>query len=123
MNQREKAAIAATMSDAGLLSRVRAVAGGDIGDPLNNPRDSAKLRDKFNLMVKFTHSTVIAFNDDGVRAALRCCAPDSQQWARRAACVAVASIWTPEIGKVAMAIAAEMRRFNMPLSDISAPVT
>ena len=47
MHPREKAAIAATLSDAGLLDRVRAVAGGAVGDPLNNPHDSVKLREQF----------------------------------------------------------------------------
>ena len=103
MHPREKAAIAATLSDAGLLDRVRAVAGRDAGDPLNNAQDSVRLREQFDLTVEFTHSSVMAFNDDGVCATLRCYAPDSQQWARRAACVAVASMWTPAIGKAAHA--------------------
>ncbi len=103
MHPREKAAIAATLSDAGLLDRVRAVAGRDVGDPLNNAQDSVALREQFDLTVEFTHSSVMAFNDDGVCATLRCHAPDSQQWSRRAACVAVASMWTPAIGKAARA--------------------
>lgn len=103
MHPREKAAIAATLSDAGLLGRVRAVAGSNVGDPLNNAQDSARLREQFDLTVEFTHSSVMAFNDEGLCASLRCYAPDSQQWARRAACVAVASMWTPSIGKAAHA--------------------
>ena len=106
MHPREKAAIAATLSDAGLLDRVRAVAGRDAGDPLNNAQDSVRLREQFDLTVEFTHSSVMAFNDDGVCATLRCSAPDSQQWARRAACVAVDSMWTPAIGKAAHAASA-----------------
>lgn len=101
MHPREKAAIAATLSEAGLLDRVRAVAGRSIGDPLNNPHDSVRLREQFDLTVEFTHSTVFAFNDEGVCATLKTTAPGSQEWARRAACVAVASIWTPAIGKAA----------------------
>ena len=107
MHPREKAAIAATLSDAGLLDRVRAVAGRDVGDPLNNAQDSVALREQFDLTVEFTHSSVMAFNDDGVCATLRCHAPDSQQWSRRAACVAVASMWTPAIGKAARAAGAQ----------------
>ena len=107
MHPREKAAIAATLSDAGLLDRVRAVAGRDVGDPLNNAQDSVALREQFDLTVEFTHSSVMAFNDDGVCATLRCHAPDSQQWSRRAACVAVASMWTPAIGKAARAASAQ----------------
>lgn len=103
---RERAAIAATLSDAGLLDRVRAVAGGAVGDPLNNPHDSVKLIAQFDLTVEFTHSTVFAFNDDGVCAALKTAAPDAPSWARRAACVAVASMWTPAIGKAARAASA-----------------
>jgi hypothetical protein len=95
----ESAAIAATLSDAVLLSRVCAVAGRDVGDPLSNPQDCAKLREQFDLAVEFTHSRVFAFNDDGVCASLRTASPaaGSQKWARRAACVAVASMWTPAI--------------------------
>ncbi|MEN9815515.1 MAG: hypothetical protein RLZZ412_1497 [Verrucomicrobiota bacterium] len=97
--RRERAAVAATLSDAGLLDRVRAAAGREVGDPLNNPHDNVKLREQFDLTVEFTHSTVFAFNDDGVCAALKTTAPDAPAWARRAACVAVASMWTPAIGK------------------------
>lgn len=93
------ATIAATLSDAGLLDRVRAVAGRDVGDPLNNAQDSVSLREQFGLTVEFTHSSVMAFNDEGMCATLRCYAPDSQLWARRVACVAVAALWTPAIGK------------------------
>jgi hypothetical protein len=100
LHPREKSAIAATLSDAGLLDRVRAVAGRDVGDPINNPQDSVKLREQFGLIVEFTHSTVFAFNDDGIEAALRTTAPEAPSWARRAACVAVASMWTPAIGKL-----------------------
>ena len=108
MHPREKAAIAATLSDAGLLDRVRAVAGRDAGDPLNNAQDSVRLREQFDLTVEFTHSSVMAFNDDdGVCATLRCYTPDSQRWARRAVCVAVASMWTPAIGKAARAASAQ----------------
>ena len=106
MHPREKAAIAATLSDAGLLDRVRAVAGRDVGDPLNNAQDSVTLREQFDLTVEFTHSTVFAFNDDGVCAALKTTAPDAPAWARRAACVAVASMWTPAIGRAARAASA-----------------
>lgn len=109
MHPRERAAIAAALSDAGLLDRVRAVAGGAVGDPLNNPHDSVKLREQFDLTVEFTHSTVFAFNDDGVCAALKTAAPDAPSWARRAACVAVASMWTPAIGKAARAASAKAR--------------
>ena len=84
MHPREKAAIAATLSDAGLLDRVRAVAGRDAGDPLNNAQDSVRLREQFDLTVEFTHSSVMAFNDDGVCAALKTTAPDAPAWARRA---------------------------------------
>lgn len=105
MHPRERA-IAATLSDAGLLDRVRAVAGCSVGDPLNNQRDSAKLREQFDLTVEFTHSTVFARNSAGVCAALKTAAPDAPSWARRAACVAVASMWTPEIGKAARAASA-----------------
>ncbi len=105
MHPREKAAIAATLSDDCLLARVRAVAGGAVGDPLNNPHDSAKLREQFDLTVEFTHSTVFAFNDEGLCATLKTTAPapDSHARARRAACVAVASMWTPAIGKAELA--------------------
>ena len=103
MSPREKSAVAAALSDAGLLARVRAVAGQGIGDPLNNPHDSVRLREHFNLTVEFTHSTVFAFNDEGLIAALRTHFPDSASWARRAACIAVASMWTPAIGMAAHA--------------------
>ena len=112
MHPREKAAIAATLSDAGLLDRVLAVAGGAVGDPLNNPHDSVKLREQFDLTVEFTRgdfarSTVFAFNDDGIEASIK--AHESfglQHWGRRAVCVAVASMWTPEIHKAAHAASA-----------------
>jgi len=103
MHPRERSAIAATLSDSGLLDRVRAVSGREVGDPLNNPHDNVSLRDQFGITVEFTHSSVFAFSDDGIEAALRTTAPDSQQWARRAVCVAVASMWTPAIGKAARA--------------------
>ena len=114
MNPREKSAIAATFSTDVLLSRIRDVVGRDIGDPLNVPQDSMKLREQFDLTVEFTtadfaRSTVFAFNDDGIEAAVK--AHESfglQHWGRRAVCVAVASMWTPEIGKAAQAIAAGM---------------
>ena len=104
MHPREKAAIAATLSDASLMERVRAVAGRDVGDPLNSPHDSVKLREQFDLTVEATANSVFAFNDDGMCAAL----PIGETFraphmARRAACVAVASMWTPAIGKAARA--------------------
>lgn len=107
MHQREKSAIAATLSDAVLLDRVRAVAGRDVGDPLNNPHDSVKLREQFDLTVEFTRAdfarcTVFAFNEDGAEAAIKANESHSlPHWGRRAACVAVASMWTPEISKAA----------------------
>ena len=105
MHPREKSAIAATLDNAALLDRVRAVAGRDIGDPLNNAQDSVKLREQFDLTVEFTRAdfarcTVFAFNDDGIEAAIKANESHSlPHWARLAACIAVASMWTPEIGK------------------------
>jgi hypothetical protein len=107
MHQREKSAIAATLSNDVLVSRVRDVAGRDVGDPLNIPQDSVKLREQFDLTVEFTRadfarSTVFAFNDEGIEAAIK--ANESfglQHWGRRAVCVAVASMWTPQIGAAA----------------------
>ena len=99
MHATESAAIAATLIEPALMARVCAVAGREVGDPLNNPQDSANLREQFDLTVEFTHSSVFAFNDDGVCASLKTCFPDSQAWARRAACVAVASMWTLAISK------------------------
>lgn len=107
MHPREKAAIAATLNDAGLLDRVRAVAGRDVGDPLNNQHDNVKLREQFDLTIEATANSVLAFNDDGMCASL----PIGETFraphmARRAACVAVASMWTPAIGKTARAASA-----------------
>jgi hypothetical protein len=101
MHPRERSAIAATLTPEALLSRVRDVAGRDVGDPLNNQHDSAKLREQFDLTIEFNHSSVFAFNDDGMEAAIRTVFPDSQVYARRASCVAVASMWTPELGRAA----------------------
>lgn len=107
MHPREKAAIAATLSNTDLLARVRAVADRDVGDPLHNPHDSAKLREQFDLTIEATANSVFAFNDDGMCASL----PIGETFraphmARRAACVAVASMWTPAIGKAAQAASA-----------------
>lgn len=101
LHPRELSAITATLSDAALLGRVRDVSGSDCGDPLNNEEDSVKLREQFDITIEFTHSSVFAFNDDGVEACLRTTASSSRSWARRAACVAVASMWTPQIGMAA----------------------
>lgn len=112
MHPREMAAIAATLSDASLLDRVREVAGRDVGDPLNNPQDSARLREQFDLTVEFTRvdiarCTVFAFNDDGVEVAIKAHESHSlPHWGRRAACVAAASMWTPAIGRAARAASA-----------------
>lgn len=96
MTLKEKAAIAATLSTPILLERVRAVAGQDIGDPLNVPSDSVKLREQFELTIETNHKTVFAFNDQGVCAAIPIGETFGiQHTARRAACVAVASMWTP----------------------------
>lgn len=102
MTATESAAISATLSNIELLSRVSDVAGRDVGDPLNNPNDSAKLREQFDLTVEATYNSVFAFNDDGLCASL----PIGETFraphmARRVVCVAVASMWTPEIGKAA----------------------
>lgn len=114
LHPKELAAIASTLSDAGLLDRVRAVAGRDVGDPLNNPQDSVKLREQFSLTVEFTHRSVFAFNDYGVCAALPTMFPDAPSWARRAACVAVASMWTPAIGKAARILTNAPRGVGIP---------
>lgn len=98
MQATESAAIAARLCNEGLLDRVTAVVGADVGDPLNNQHDSVALREKFDLTIEYTHNTVFAFNDGGVCAALKTYFPDAPSSARRAACIAVASMWTPAIG-------------------------
>lgn len=96
----ERAAIAAGLSTANLLSRVTAVAGRDIGDPLNLPHDNVRLREQFNLTIETNFTSVFAFNDDGVCASIPIGeAFGVQHRARRAACIAVASLWTPSIPK------------------------
>lgn len=107
MDATERAAIAATLSTEVLLSRVRDVASRDIGDPLNLNEDSIKLREQFGLTIEYTDAewrrcTVFAFNDDGICAAVKCHENHGRpHWARRATCVAVASMWTPAIGAAA----------------------
>lgn len=96
MDSTESAAIAATLNNQDLVNRVTAVAGREVGDPLNNPHDSVELRYQFNLTVEHASKTVFAFNDDGVCAAV----PIGEVFgvphaARRATCVAVASMWKP----------------------------
>lgn len=98
MDQKERTAIAATLDDSTLLARVARVAGGNIGDPLNNNLDSVTLRVQFGLTVEYNHSSVWAFNDD-VRACWRTYFPDSAESARRATVIAVASMWRPQIEK------------------------
>lgn len=98
MHSTERAAIAATLDTTELMRRVRDVVGHDIGDPLHNPTDSVALREKFDLAVELHERTVFAFNDDGLCAAL----PLGNVFmppaiARRAACVAVASMWVPSM--------------------------
>ena len=100
MSSTEQAAIAATLSTADLLGRVRAVAGRDIGDPLNIPEDCVSLREQFGITIETNFTSVFAFNDDGICAAI----PIGQIFGlqhqgRRAACVAIASMWVPEGGK------------------------
>lgn len=95
MDATESAAIAATLDKETLLSRVRDVAGRDIGDPLNITQDSVKLREQFNIIIETNFSSVFAFNDDGVSAAIPIGKTFGlQHQGRRAACVAVASMWT-----------------------------
>lgn len=112
MNATKNAAIAATLANETLLSRIRDVVGSDIGDPLNVDYDSAALRDRFDLTIEYTHNSTFAFNDDGLCAALKTCFPDSRSSARRAACIAVASMWTPAIGMAAR------RRQKAAVSDV-----
>jgi hypothetical protein len=101
MDSTERAAIAATLPNDVLLARVRDVAGRDIGDPLNVNEDSIKLREQFGLTVEYsdanwTRCTVFAFNDCGVCAAVKARENFTRpHWARRATCIAVASMWAP----------------------------
>ena len=102
MNSTESAAIAATLDKETLLNRVRDVVGCDIGDPLNIPQDCVKLRKQFDITIETNFSSVFAFNHEGVCAAIPIGKTFGlQHQARRAACVAVASMWTPEIRKAA----------------------
>jgi hypothetical protein len=102
MQATESAAIAATLDNETLLTRVRDVAGRYIGDPLHNNHDSVGLRDQFDLTIECTHASVFAFNDDGVCAAVSKLQNFTEpHWVRRAACVAVASMWTPKISMAA----------------------
>lgn len=97
IEQTERAAIAATLSDQELINRVHAVAGADAGDPLNNMQDSVHLRLQFDLTIEYTHNTVFAFNDIGMCSYVKTRFSDAPSSARRAACVAVASMWTPAL--------------------------
>lgn len=107
MDATESAAIAATLTNDVLLARVRDVAGHDVGDPLNVNDDSIKLREQFDLTVEYsdahwTRCTVFAFNDDGICAAVKARENFTRpHWARRATCIAVASMWTPAIAEAA----------------------
>lgn len=105
MHATESAAIAATLDNETLLNRVRDVAGRYIGDPLHNNHDSAGLRDQFDLTIECTNKSVFAFNDDGVCAAVSKAHNFTEpHWIRRAACVAVASMWTPQIAAASRAL-------------------
>ena len=82
---------------------MRYVAGAGVGDPLHDAADSVRMRERFDLTVEFTHNSVFAFNDEGLCGAVKTYFPDAPSSARRAACVAVASMWTPQIGMAARA--------------------
>ena len=86
-----------------LISRVSAVAGRSVGNPLTVREDSESLRKQFDLTIECTDehwskSTVFAFNDDGACAAVKMHESfTAPHWVRRATCIAVASMWTPAI--------------------------
>lgn len=88
----ERAAIAATLRNDELMHLVCELADFDVGDPMHNPHDSAAMRERFGITVEVHHKTVLAFND------LVCSAlPIGEVFrppaiARRAACIAVASM-------------------------------
>ena len=94
----EKAAIAATLTTTDLLARIRTVAGREIGDPLNIPNDCVSLREQFGITIETNFTSVFAFNDAGVCASIPIGETFGlQHQGRRVACVAIASMWTPDM--------------------------